>query len=213
MSDAATRNKPGTFETLWANCLAHGRRKFVEIVEDYPPECRFVLETLRGVYRNDDLAREQKMSPQERLTFHQQESAPLMTKLHEWCQRQLDDHLIEPNSRLGQAVRYLLNHWEKLTLFLRVAGAPLDNNLTERALKKVILHRKNSMFYRSLRGAHVADVFMSLIHTAELARVQSYDYLLALLSHPREVASAPASWLPWNYKATIAAIAMPPPAG
>ena len=73
-----------------------------------------------------------------------------------------------PNSGLGAVISYLLKHWERLTLFLRKAGAPLDNNLVERALKKAILHRKNSLFYKTENGARVGDLFMSLIHTAEL---------------------------------------------
>jgi hypothetical protein len=121
--------------------------------------------------------------------------------------RQIEDHLVEPNSGLGQAIAYMQNHWEKLTLFLRVPGAPLDNNLCERALKKAILHRKNSLFYRTLNGAKVGDLFMTLIHTAELNRKEPFDYLLTLLRHEAAVALDPADWMPWNYTATLAGIA------
>jgi hypothetical protein len=96
------------------------------------------------------------------------------------------------------------NHWEKLTLFLRVPGAPLDNNLCERALKKAILHRKNALFYRTLNGAKVGDLYMSLIYTAELHRVGPFDYLVALLRHATAVALDPAAWMPWNYTETLA---------
>ena len=98
----------------------------------------------------------------------------------------------------------MLKHWAKLTLFLRVPGAPLDNNVCERALKKAILHRKNALFYRSLAGAHVGDVFMSLIHTAELNGIAPFDYLVALQRHQQAVALDPTEWLPWNYEATLA---------
>src|SRR5262245_13692351 len=87
-------------------------------------------------------------------------SGPTMHQLHDWLTRQLDEKLAEPNSALGSATRYVLRHWEKLTLFLRQAGAPLDNNLCERALKKAILHRKNAPFYRTENGARVGDLFM-----------------------------------------------------
>jgi len=123
---------------------------------------------LSVVYKNDALARQQELSPEDRLTLHQRESGPVMEELHQWLERQLDDRLVEPSSGLGESIRYMLNHWDKLTLFLRQAGAPLDNNICERALKKAILHRKNSLFFRSERGAHTADVFMSLIYTCEL---------------------------------------------
>ena len=128
MCDALSRNTKGV-ETLVANCLAHGRRQVVEVVENFPEECRYVLETLGGVYHSDALAREQKLSPEERLRFHQEQSGPLMKGLHEWMEAQLAEHKTEPNSGLGKAISYLLNHWPKLTLFLSQAGAPLDNNL------------------------------------------------------------------------------------
>lgn len=86
----------------------------------------------------------------------------------------------------------------------RLPGAPLDNNTCERALKKAILHRKNSLFYRTLAGAHVGDVFMSLIHTAELNGVAPFEYLVALLRNATRVAANPADWMPWNYQATVA---------
>ena len=120
---------------------------------------------------------------------------------------QIEEHLVEPNCGLGQAIAYMHNHWEKLTLFLRVPGAPLSNNLCERALKKAILHRKNSLFYRTLNGAKVGDLFMSLIHTAELHRVEPFDYLVALLRHAPALALDPAAWMPWNYTATLARLA------
>ena len=111
---------------------------------------------------------------------------------------------MEPNSGLGDALGYMRKHWPKLTLFLKEPGAPLDNNLCERALKKAILHRRNSLFYRTERGAHVGDVFMSLIHTAELTGVAPFEYLVALLRHHEAVAEAPADWMPWSYQASLA---------
>src|ERR1035438_5027135 len=130
-------------KALLANCVAHGRRQFVEVVDNFPEECRHVLETLRGVYRHDALAREQELSPEDRLRFHQEHSGPLMKGLHAWMEAQLAEHKTDPNSGLGKAISYLLNHWPKLTLFLQQPDAPLDNNIVERSLKKAILNRKN----------------------------------------------------------------------
>ncbi len=202
MCDASATNTAGAFETILANCLAHGRRHIVDVAPHFPDECRFVLETLREVYRNDAVAREQQLTPVERLRLHQEQSAPLMTKLHEWLERQLDQHLVEPNSSLGEALRYLRKHWDKLTLFQRKASAPLDNNICERALKKAILHRKNSLFYKTLRGAAVGDLFMSLIHTCELNGVETFEYLVAVLRNHAAAAKHPAAWMPWNYPGT-----------
>ena len=187
-----SRNLPGELKTIVANCLAHGRRQFVDVADRFPEECRHVLESLAVVYHNDALARERNLSPEERLLFHQAESGPTMEELHVWLVRQFDERLVEPNSALGEAISYLLKHWEKLTLFLRVPGAPLDNNICERALKKAILHRKNSLFYKTRHGAHVGDVFMSLIHTCELCGANPFDYLTELERHADEAASNPA---------------------
>ena len=186
MCDALATNTAGDFDTLLANCLAHARRRFVDVVANFPAEVRHVLETLRAVYQHDALAREHALSPDERLRFHQAESGPLMAGLAKWLREQLDAHRAEPNSGLGEAIAYMRKHWAQLTLFLRVPGAPLDNNLFERALKKAILHRKNALFYKTLTGARVGDVFMSLIHTAELNRIAPFDYLVALLRHLRK---------------------------
>lgn len=203
MCDALSRNAPAAFLVMLANCMAHARRHFVDVVKSFPSECRYVLETLRGVFHFDVLAKEQGLTPQERLLFHQQNSRPLMDSLHQWCKQQFEERNVEPNSGLGKAIQYLLNHWQELTLFLREPGAPLDNNVCERALKKAILHRKNALFYRTVHGARVGDLFMSLIHTAELGGVNPFEYLTQLLRNPRELAQAPANWMPWNYRENL----------
>jgi hypothetical protein len=200
MCDGLSTNTAGDFETVLAGCNSHACRKYVDVARSFPEEVRFVLETLRDVYKNDAVARQRAMSPEERLAFHQAESGPLMNGLEKWMKEQYDERKVEPNSSLGEAISYMQKHWPKLTLFLRVPGAPLDNNICERVLKKVILHRKNALFYKTLKGARVGDVFMSLIHTAELNRIPSFEYLVALLRYADEVAKSPADWMPWNFK-------------
>jgi hypothetical protein len=133
-----------------------------------------------------------------------------MEKLHVWLVRQFDERRVEPNSGLGKAISYLLRHWEKLTLFLRVAGAPLDNNVCERALKKAIRHRRNSLFYKTPHGAHVGDMFMSLIATCELCGANPFDYLIELDRHASAAATHPSAWMPWNYRETLAGLAALP---
>jgi transposase len=209
MCDALSRNTPKGVETLLANCLAHGRRQVVEVVDNFPEECRYVLETLGGVYRHDAQAREQELSAEDRLRFHQEHSEPLMKGLHEWMEAQLAEHKTEPNSGLGKAISYLLNHWPKLTLFLKEPGAPIDNNVVERALKKAILNRKNALFYKTLNGAGVGDLFMSLIHTCELNGANPFDYLTQLQRHADELKQNPSEWMPWNYRETLARLATP----
>ena len=144
MCDALSRNAPKGFKRLLANCLCHGRREFVKIIEDFPDKCRHVLETLREVYKHDAFTKDQGMSKEDRLAFHQQNSKPIMEEFFMWLNAQLDEKEVEPNSRMGGAINYMIKHWEELTLFLRVPGAPLDNNVCERALKAPIRYRNNS---------------------------------------------------------------------
>jgi hypothetical protein len=203
MCDALSRNLPGELKTIVAHCLAHGRRQFVDVAKSFPEECQHVLESLARVCRNDALARERDLSPQQRLLFHQTESGPTMEELHVWLVRQLAERRVEPNSGLGKAMTYLLRHWEKLTLFLRVPGAPLDNNVCERALKKAIRHRRNSLFYKTPHGARVGDVFMSLIATCELCGASPFDYLTELDRHRDPARQNPQDWMPWNYRQTL----------
>ena len=209
MCDALARNLPTfppAFETIVGYCLAHARRRFVNVTPAFPAECRYVLETLGAVYQVDAQARAQRLSPEARLQRHQADSAPRLTELHAWFVTQLEEHRVEPNSGLGQAITYFLKHWDRLTLFLRVPGAPLDNNICERALKKAILHRKNALFFKTTTGALVGDIYMSLIHTADLAGANAFHYLTTLQRHAAELTQTPAAWMPWNYREMLAHI-------
>ena len=206
MCDALSRNTPQAFQTILAHCLAHSRRKYVEVTAQFPEPCRFVLETLAQVYRNDALCKESGLSATQRLIFHQTHSAALMIKLGEWMSDQIDQRKVEPNSGLGEAIAYMNKHWKELTLFLRQAGAPLDNNLCEQSLKRAIVHRKNALFYKTDKGAQVGDTFMSLIHTCVLMEVNAFDYLTAVQKHAPALAHHPGQWMPWNYRDTLTAL-------
>jgi len=213
MCDALSRNVPDLpeeLQTILANCLTHGRRQFVDVAMNFPEECLYVLLILKDVYTNDARTKEQAMSPAQRLAFHQEHSRPKMEELKIWLAAQLEEKKVEPNSGLGKAILYMRKHWNELTLFLRQPAAPLDNNVCERALKKAILHRKNAYFYKTENGAHVGDLFMSLIHTCELDGVNPLDYLTQLLKHAEELAAHPADWMPWNYRDTLQKLAAPP---
>ena len=204
MCDALAANVAGEFTTILANCLAHGRRQVVDVAEQFPEAARHVLEALAQVYTHDAQCRENACSPEQRLSFHQQHSQPVMQALHTWITEQIDGKQVEPNSGLGKALNYLTKHWSELTLFLRKVGAPLDNNLCEQVLKRAIIHRKGSLFYKTVRGAQVGDIYMSLIHTCRLCDVNPFDYLNALQQRAQEVIDAPARWLPWNFREQLA---------
>ena len=202
MCDALDRNVPKEFKTILANCLIHGRRNFVDQTVSFPEECLFVIETLAEVYRFEAITKDQNMSAAERLQFHQANSGPLMDELHTWLCAQFDEKKVEPNSSLGSAIKYMLKRWDRLTAFLRIPGAPLDNNTCERALKKAILHRKNSLFFKTDNGAAAGDMFMSLIYTCELSGVNSLDYLTVLQDYSALAQTTPEALMPWNYRNT-----------
>lgn len=199
MCDALSRNEPEEFQTILCHCIIHARRNFVDVFESFPEECSRVTESLREVYHLDAQTKDQKLTDRDRLAFHQKNSQPIMEQLQSWMQEQLDQKRVEPNSGLGEAIQYMLKRWDTLTRFLSVPGAPLDNNIAEQALKTAILHRKNSLSYKTLNGARIGDIHMSIIHTCQLNSVNPFDYLMVLQKHAKSVQKTPAEWLPWNY--------------
>jgi len=203
MSDALASNEADEQALIRCHCLAHGRRKFSELEDVFPQECAVVLDVLTQVFDHNEEARTQQLSAQERLAYHQVCSGPLMEGLKRWLQQQCDDRLVEPNSSLGKAMAYMQGHWETLTRFLSVPGAPLDNNTVERALKLFIRQRKNSLFYATEHSAYIASGLTSLIATCLHAGVNALEYLVALQEHRAEVFAEPAAWLPWTYQASL----------
>jgi transposase len=204
MSDALSRNNAEEATLIRCHCLAHGRRKFSELAEDFPTESAVVVQALKVVYEHDDEAREKQLNVEERLVYHQTYSAPILTTLKTWLEEQTAQRLAEPNSSLGKAMTYLLDHWPTLTRFLTEPGAPLDNNSAERALKLCIRQRKNSLFYATEHSAYIASVLTSVIATCVQAGVNALAYLVAVQEHRQEVFANPGAWLPWNYPAALA---------
>jgi transposase len=203
MSDALLSNAAQETTLIRCHCLAHGRRQFSDLEDVFPQECQVVLEALKQVFDHDEQARDAQMSPEARLAYHRDYSGPIMDDLKRWLDKQCDEHLVEPNSSLGKAVAYMQGHWETLTRFLSVAGAPIDNNLVERALKLFIRQRKNSLFYKTEYSASIASVLTSLMATCLHAGVNALEYLVALQEHRPEVFAAPEAWLPWTYQARL----------
>lgn len=213
MSDALAANMVNidSAKELIANCLTHGRRYFVKIIDSFPQDCQHVISALGKVYQNDALAKEAGYDDETRLAYHQTHSEPVMTALKAWLDDQVNARKAEPNGALGKAIAYMRSHWTALTQFLRVAGAPLDNNVAERVLKTVVLHRKNSLFYRTASGAKTGDIYMSLIQTCQRNGVNPWDYLTELQRNHQQVKEKPEDWVPWRYKITQAALARPAP--
>jgi transposase len=203
MCDGLAQNTPKGQATVACQCTVHARRNFVEIQSDFPEECGKVIEIIAEVYRVEKQIKADGLSAQARLEVHQAQSQPMMEQLKAWLTQQIEDRKVEPNSNLGQAIRYMQDRWQELTQFLRVPGAPLDNNATERILKMSILHRKNSLFYRTERGAEVGDLFMSLVQTCRANQVNPFDYMLAVVRNTQAAKTDPGRWLPWNYRKNL----------
>jgi transposase len=204
MCDGLDRNLSADHLVELANCLAHARRHVVDEVGDEPDLCAHVLREIGKVFKNDETCRADGLSGEARLAFHQGKSREVMAELRTWIEALFTSKRVEPNSGLGGALRYMLSRWESLTLFLRVADAPIDNNAVERVLKHAIRHRRASLFYLTRNGARVGDIYTSLIVTTVLHRGDPIRYLTALFANETAVASAPADWLPWTYERTLA---------
>jgi transposase len=203
MSDALPSNNAEEEALIRCHCLAHGRRKFSELDEVFPTESAVVVEALKDVFDHEEYARVEQLTAQERLAYHQRKSGPIMRKLKRWLERQTAQRLVEPNSSLGKAIAYMIDHWDTLTRFLHEPGAPIDNNLAERALKLAIRQRKNSLFYATEHSAYIASILTSVIATCVQAGVNALDYLVALQDHRQEVFANPGAWLPWNYAVAL----------
>lgn len=199
MCDGLERNQPGQHATELCHCNVHARRQFVEIRTHFAEDCSRVVEAFGKVYEVEAECRKAKVGPGERLRRHQERSGPVMEALRGELQQRMEQKEIEPNSALGGAVKYMMKRWATLTKFLRVAGAPIDNNAAERLMKSAILHRKNSLHYRTQRGAEVGDTFMTVIETCRANGVNPFEYMLAVVRNPEAVRADPGRWMPWNY--------------
>lgn len=204
MSDALAHNEAEGIAVVRCHCMAHGRRKFTEIVSAFPEACEEVVAALKQVFDHEEKTQKEQMSAEARLAYHRVYRAPMMATLKRSMERQREQREVEPNSSLGKAFAYWLEHWPSLTRFLSVPGAPLENNTAERALKLIIRQRKNSLFYATPHSAYVASLLTSLMATCLQAGVNAMAYLVALQEHRSAVFANPAEWLPWTFQATLA---------
>jgi hypothetical protein len=200
VSDGLSSNASTTVKGIVARCNAHARRQFVDLLETAPNAVGYVLDVYAEVYAQEAEAKRLQLTPDGRQNWHAEKSEGLMLEMFSWARASLDGRDVEPNSSLGKALRYLLMHHDGLLAFCRHRGAPVDNNDQERALKQVVLHRKNSLFFKEQVGAWVADVLMSLIATASAAEVNVLDYLTAILRDSDAVRRSPAAYLPWIWR-------------
>ena len=203
MSDALSSNVPRSTDSETTLCNSHSRRRFTDVLTNFPEEVNHFVKSYATIWHNDTTAANAKMTAKARLNWHAEHSLPVMLDLKAWCESQFKERKTEENSGLGKAIQYFLNHFAGLSAFCRIEGAQLDNNLVERVIKLIVRGRKNAMFYKTLAGAHVGDVITSLIATCELNGINCFDYLTALQQNRRMTEKEPERWLPWNYRETL----------
>ncbi len=177
MSDALSRNKVNreSTHTIECHCIEHGKRQFTDIEHYFPPQCQVLIAAIRQIYQFEQVCLDDKMSPDARLAYHQQHSQSVLDELKVCMLSNFETKVAEPGSSLGKAMNYWLKRWNTLTTFLRVAGAPIHNNLIEQGLKMAILSRKNSLFYKTLKGAKVGGTLMSVFRTAAEAGINPVE--------------------------------------
>ena len=200
-------NVPENHDTQLSNCLAHARRKFYELVSIWPTIVTKVIGWFAQIFANETAA---PIDLELHFKWHQEKSGPVMLQMKEYFQDLLEKKEAEPNSSLGKAIAYFNNHWEGLTLFLRVPGVPLTNNDTERLLKRAVLNRKNAYFYRTETGAKIGDILMSMIETCTLNHTNPWDYLVAVQEYRHDVRRNPENWMPWNFQIRLKEMKRPP---
>jgi transposase len=162
-----------------AHCWAHVRRKFIDIEPNYPLACGEVLDWIGQLYAVERLVpRTADEEPPEKLALRAQlrheRSREVVAQIRRWAESQRP----LPQSGLGKAIDYMIGMWPGLVRFLDDARIPLDNNVAERALRGMVVGRKNHYGSRSRRGTEVAALFYSLFESAKLSGVEPKSYVL-----------------------------------
>ena len=212
MSDALSRNLPTLIDKpIIALCNAHARRMFVDIESNYPEEVKHILNLYGKIWCRDKEVKELEYDDEQRLAYHQEKSLPIMEEIKSWCECYQQSSTYEAHSGLGKACKYFTKHYEELTQFCKVPGAPIDNNRMEEGLKVKIRTRKTSHFYKTQTGADVANILISIIMTADRNGVNSFDYLNQLQQNKEAIKANPSAWLPWSRSWSASTSSADPP--
>lgn len=206
MSDALSWNKPSRAAVMHSLCMAHARREFCDIFDQYPEQCSAIIQKIDLLFDYDREAKEQGMDPAQRLAWHQKKSLPIMNELKDSFIESMEAGRVERNSNVGGAMGYFLKNYQGLNQFCVTPGAWLHNNLAECILRMVVLGRKNAFFYKTSAGAAVADTIMSVGVTAQMNGVNVFDYFNDIQRYKAEVKKNPENWLPWHYRETLKAL-------
>lgn len=198
---AKRRGKSNVAPMRLAFCLAHARRKFVDVVKlTGSSDALSILARIAEIYRIEASVRGENVDT--RLTVRRREAAPIMRELKVQLTELSEE--VSSKSALGKAVTYTLNHWSGLTAFLDDGRIEVDSNVVERSMKSVALTRKNSLFVGSARGGETFAVLASLVNTAKLNGVDPQVWLADVLERiisGKVKANRMESLLPWAWKA------------
>jgi len=180
-----------------AGCWSHARRKFVDAEKVAPEIAREAVDFIGALFRVERQAKD--FSVEQRLVLRQAQSAPVLAKLREkllaWKEQLLPKH------PMAEAVNYTLSQWPELNVFCSDGAVPIDNNVSEREMKRVVLNRKNSLFVGNARGGRTAAILASLTSTCRRHEVDPQLYLTQLLMNlPQAKVSELSDWLPDQWK-------------
>jgi len=189
-------------EITRAGCWAHLRRKVIEAEKAAPEIAREAIELVRALYAIERQAG--AASVEERLKLRRERSAPVLADLRQrllvWKERLLPKH------PMAEAINYALGQWTELNVFCSDGAVSIDNNVSEREMKRVVLNRKNSLFVGNPRGGRTAAILASLTSTCRRHDVDPQLYLTQLLTNLSQVRrSELANWLPDKWKLLQAA--------
>lgn len=169
-------------------CWAHARRKFYDTLVHYPTEAKRVLEWIGSLYAVESRAKKSRVSDENRLAWRQRFSRRRLQRLRQY----LDELSVQvlPKSPLGKAISYTLKNWKALNRYTEAPWLDIDNNLSERQIKQLVIGRKNWLFAGSEEGARNAAILFSVIVSCKLAGVDPFAYLRDVLTristHPAD---------------------------
>ena len=196
MGDCIESNTVTAATIYYAGCNAHAIRRFKALTEKYPEHTDYVLSRYRQIYDHEETCKKSGMTDEQRLDDHKQYSRPLLREITEYGEDLFEQRRVEPNSDLGQAFEYIINHERRLSAFARHPGAPLDNNSCERTLRICVRLRETARFFRNPIGASVADTLLTVGGTAQACDANLMDYFVAAQRHADDVRQHPELWVP-----------------
>ena len=180
-----------------AACHAHMRRYFHESLKT-APVAQELLDLVTELYRAEHDARARGLAGRSHLEFRKLQVAPVHDRIKAWLDENLDRH--PPKSPIGVALRYSLNHWTEFRAFLGDERIPLDNNASERSLRRIALGRKNYLFVGDVDAGKSLAGLYSLVATCEARGINPFEYLADVIprvqDHPadRVAELLPGAW-------------------